>query len=312
MSRADGPTGFLVVDKPPGMTSHDVVDRVRRLFRTKRVGHTGTLDPDATGILVLCLGAATRIAEYLTASSKHYSAEFVFGARTDTMDGSGATIEERDASGLTAEDVAGLLPAFRGRIEQIPPMVSARKHAGQRLYALARDGITVERESRPVTISQLEMTSFQSGPRATATLEVTCSSGTYIRVLADDLGATAGTGAYMSALRRTWVGEDEPTGFRLADAHALEELESMASVGAADRALLSLADGLRGMEKLQIDDGAACRLCMGQPAQIDLPAHGGATSPTGDLAAALCGATVVAIVRRTGDVLRPVKVLASR
>ena len=202
-----GLTGILVVDKDAGMTSHDVVGVVRKLFRTKRVGHTGTLDPDATGVLVLCLGNATRVAEYLSASRKHYVAEVVFGIETDTQDASGVPLAEQDASHLDESGVCALLAAFRGTILQVPPMVSARHHEGQRLYDLARQGITVEREARPVQIDLLEMTAFEAGQHPVATLEITCSTGTYIRSLAADLGIAAGTGGMMRSLRRTWVGE---------------------------------------------------------------------------------------------------------
>src|SRR5579871_4611704 len=156
ISRSDY-DGLLIVDKPAGMTSHDVVNAVRKLFHTKRVGHTGTLDPDATGVLVLCLGQATRLAEYLSASRKHYVTTVVFGVETATQDASGAVIAERDAGFLTAERVAALLPRFRGTILQVPPMVSARHHQGKRLYELAREGVTVEREARQIHIVSLEL-----------------------------------------------------------------------------------------------------------------------------------------------------------
>ena len=201
--------GIVVVDKPMGVTSHDVVDAARRLYHTRRVGHTGTLDPDATGVLVLCLGYATRLAEYLSASRKNYIAEVKFGVESDSQDASGEIVAERDASHFSESDLRALLPRFRGTIEQVPPMVSALHHEGKRLYELAREGITVEREARPVQIDRLELLEFAAGTHSVAKIEITCSTGTYIRTLAADLGEAAGTGALMQSLRRTWVGDSE-------------------------------------------------------------------------------------------------------
>ena len=235
--------GIVVVDKDAGMTSHDVVGVARRLFRTKRVGHTGTLDPDATGVLVLCLGNATRLAEYLSAARKHYVAEVVFGIETTTQDASGQITAQTDATHITEQTVRGLLPGFQGTIQQVPPMVSALHHEGQRLYDLARQGITVERQARTVQIDALELTGFVSGTNPTATLEITCSTGTYIRSLAADLGASAGVGGMMQTLRRTWVGEsldetDRP--FTLANAHTLDALRERAQAGTLAEVILPL------------------------------------------------------------------------
>ena len=163
--------GIVIVDKPMSVTSHDVVDAARRLYHTRRVGHTGTLDPDATGVLVLCLGYATRLAEYLSASRKNYIAEIKFGVESDSQDASGRIIAERDAAHFTEADLVALLPRFRGTIEQIPPMVSALHHEGKRLYELAREGITVERVARPVQIDRLEALDFSAGIHPIAKLE---------------------------------------------------------------------------------------------------------------------------------------------
>ncbi len=327
--------GILVVDKPAGITSHDVVDRVRRLFRTKRVGHTGTLDPDATGVLVLCLGQATRLAEYLASAAKHYEAEFVFGIRTDTMDASGTILDERDASGLTAQSTRELLHNFRGRILQTPPMVSARHHDGRRLYELAREGVTVDREAREVEISELELKEFNPGAHPHATLEVTCSTGTYIRVLAEDMGAAAGTGAMMKSLRRTWVGADAAVAFTLAEAHTLETLErASASAGHAvgqvsgppartlSELLVPLAAALRWMPQFQVQEDALRRLRQGQSIAAAHIAVGqgsvgagasNASANAGGLAAILDErGEVCAVVRAEAEMLRPVKVLALR
>ena len=306
--------GILIVDKPAGITSHDVVDRVRRLFRTKRVGHTGTLDPDATGVLVLCLGNATRIAEYLSSAAKHYQAEFVFGVHTSTMDASGTVIAEKDASHITEQAILGLLPAFRGRILQTPPMVSARHHEGRRLYELAREGVTVERLAREVEISALEMTSFHPGMLPQVTFEVTCSTGTYIRVLADDLGAAAGTGAFMKSLRRTWVGADAATAFTLAEAHTIDKLERAEDTAALPGTLIPLAAGLRAMPHYRLQEDGLRRLRHGQAVSVgEITGAQGRADTGGGLAAILDEqGEVCALVHCDTDILRPVKVLAPR
>jgi tRNA pseudouridine55 synthase len=307
-----GVTGVLVLDKPAGMTSHDVVDRIRRLFRTRRVGHTGTLDPDATGVLVLCLGTATRLAEYLSTSAKHYTAEVVFGVTTDTMDGSGVALSESDAAHLSRESVLALLPRFRGKILQVPPMVSARHHQGKRLYELAREGLTVERVAREVEISSLELTEFTAGTAARATLEITCSTGTYIRVLADDLGTAAGTGAHMRSLRRTWVGMDEATAFTLAEAHRLEQLAQDSDAGTVITTLLPLADALRALPHLRLTDDGLRRLRNGQSiGVVEIASATGRALIDGPLAAVLDDqGRVCAVVESGNDMLRPIKVLS--
>ena len=312
MKAASEYNGVLVVDKPPGMTSHDVVDKVRRLFRTKRVGHTGTLDPDATGVLVLCLGQATRLAEYLSAAKKHYIAEVTFGVETTTLDASGSVEKECDAYHLTEGGVIALLPAFRGTIKQTPPMVSARHHEGKRLYELAREGVVVEREAREVTISELELTAFHGGEHPVATLEITCSTGTYIRVLADDLGRAAGVGAMMQSLRRTWVGSDESTAFRLNDAHTLEELQERGEAGSLSEAVLPLASALRSWTQLRLTPEGLSRLRQGQPASMKDVMQTTAGSPAldDDRTVVLDEAgDISVIVSRTGEQLCPLKVL---
>jgi len=198
--------GFLVVDKPSGMTSHDVVARVRRALGVRRVGHAGTLDPQATGILVVGVGRATRLLRFLEATWKEYRAEVVFGVVTTTLDSEGEVVKQSDSSGLDAALVGEALGAFRGEVEQIPPMVSAVKVGGERLYRKARRGEEVDRPARRVVIDRLELESFTPGSRARAVLYVRCSKGTYVRSLAADLGAALGPGASLAALRRTRVG----------------------------------------------------------------------------------------------------------
>jgi tRNA pseudouridine55 synthase len=256
--------GIVVVDKPSGMTSHDVVGMSRRLFQTKRVGHTGTLDPDATGVLVLCVGQATRLAEYLTAARKHYITNVVFGVETDTQDASGQILAERNSSHLTEATVRELLLRFQGTIQQIPPMVSARHHQGQRLYELARQGITVEREARAIQIDRLELTDFQPGVHPVATLEVTCSTGTYIRTLAADLGTAGGTGGMMQALRRTWVGQSAENAFTLEEAYTLERLREYAGCGRLCEVVLPVTAALRSWIQVRLSSGELACLRQGQ------------------------------------------------
>jgi tRNA pseudouridine55 synthase len=207
--------GFVNVNKPHGMTSHDVVARTRRTLGLKKVGHAGTLDPMATGVLILCLGGATRLSEYVMDTPKRYRATVRLGVETDSYDADGQVIAERDASGITRKDVERLLPTFVGDIEQIPPMYSAIKQRGRKLYELARAGEVVEREARRITIHQCEMVDWS--PPLVA-LEVACSPGTYIRSLAHDLGNALGVGASLAGLERTMSGS-----FTIAEAVPLDE-----------------------------------------------------------------------------------------
>ena len=246
--------GIVVVDKPAGMTSHDVVNRMRKMYKTKRVGHTGTLDPDATGALVLCVGSATRLAEFLSAAKKKYEAEFLFGVETTTQDTSGEITAAHNASLLNENDVQRLLPAFRGTIVQIPPMVSARHYEGKRLYELAREGIVVEREGREIEVSLFELTSFIPGERPTASFDIICSTGTYIRTLAFDLGRATGVGASMSKLRRVWVGENEETVFHVENAHSLEELQLRSEAGTLQETVIPLSQATASWTQVTLDE----------------------------------------------------------
>ena len=218
--------GVLVCDKPGGMTSHDVVARVRRLAGQRRVGHGGTLDPPATGVLVLALGRATRLLPFLPTEPKRYLAEVAFGAETDTLDATGTVTATADAAGVDEAGLRAALAGFVGPQLQVPPMVSAIKVGGERLYAKARRGEQVDRVPRPIVISQLGLVGFTAGERPRATLEVVCSGGTYVRSLAADLGRALGTLAHLATLRRTAVGR-----FTERDAHTLAELEELAGGG---------------------------------------------------------------------------------
>ena len=187
---------MVVVDKPAAYTSHDVVARMRKFYGQRRVGHAGTLDPDATGVLLVGLGRATRLMRYLQDTGKSYRARVVFGVATDTLDAAGAVLERAEMP-LTQEQVAGALGAFTGDIEQIPPMVSAIKIDGRKLYELARAGETVERAARHVRVDELVLEDFVAGAYPEATIRVDCSSGTYVRTLAADLGTALGGCAHL-------------------------------------------------------------------------------------------------------------------
>lgn len=199
--------GLVVVDKPPGMTSHDVVGRCRRIFAQRKVGHAGTLDPDATGILLVALGRATRLMRFMAGLGKCYTTEIVLGESTSTLDASGERTGTWDMSEVSVEQARTAAKTLIGPILQVPPMVSALKVGGRRLYELAREGIEVERTARPVTVERFDI-SFcapgEHGPVLNA--EICCSTGTYVRVLADDLGRLLGGGAHVRNLRRSSVG----------------------------------------------------------------------------------------------------------
>jgi tRNA pseudouridine55 synthase len=211
------PEGILSIDKPKGPTSHDVVSRVRRLANTRKVGHGGTLDPLSSGLLILALGRATRLLEYVQSESKTYRALVRLGQTSSTYDGEGK-LEDSGAVDVSDEKLLTALSRFRGKIEQAPPMFSAVKREGKPLYELARKGVVVQRERREVTIYELELLSYE---RPDVTLYIRCSGGTYIRSLAHDLGQFLGCGAYMAGLRRTEVGQ-----LTLQDAVPLQELSA--------------------------------------------------------------------------------------
>jgi tRNA pseudouridine55 synthase len=223
MGRRPAPAidGLCVVDKEPGWTSHDVVAKARGILGTRKVGHSGTLDPDATGVLLLGVGRATRLLRFLTALGKSYEGEVVLGVETTTLDAAGEVVARHDMAGVDLEQVRRAAAAFVGRIEQVPPMVSAIKVDGRRLHALAREGVEVERAARPVTVHRFEVAPTDE-PHVFR-IDVDCSSGTYVRSLAADLGRSLGGGAHLRNLRRTAVGS-----FTLAEARPLGQLELLA------------------------------------------------------------------------------------
>lgn len=254
--------GIFNIDKPTGMTSHDVVARVRRLTRQRRVGHAGTLDPAANGVLPICLGQATRVAEYLSESGKCYQAVMVFGAVTDTYDAEGEVLRSAPVH-LTREAIAAVLPEFLGRQMQLPPLYSAIKLAGQPLYKLARAGIEAERQARPIVISRLDILDWQT---PALTLEVECSKGTYIRSLAYDLGERLGCGAHLGGLVRLRSGP-----FTLENSLTLEALEQALEDGSWVNYLYAPDEAL--LDRLAVILGPASekRLLLGQSLRVPPP-----------------------------------------
>jgi tRNA pseudouridine55 synthase len=245
--------GLVVVDKPPGWTSHDVVAKCRKLLGTKKVGHSGTLDPDATGILLVGVGRVTRLLRFLTALPKTYTCEIVFGSETSTLDASGDVTAEHRMDELTPAHVAEAARGLTGEIMQVPPMVSAVKIEGRRLHQLAREGVEVERQARPVVVHRFALVPTTDPMVYRA--EVECSSGTYIRTLAADLGTALGGGAHLRDLRRTAIGS-----FDLDHAVTLEAV--------SPDVLLAPADALRDYPALVVDDGVAVDVSHGRTVAI--------------------------------------------
>jgi len=243
--------GLVVVDKEAGWTSHDVVARCRRLFDQRRVGHAGTLDPDATGVLLVGLGRVTRLLRFLTALPKTYTTDIVLGTATSTMDASGDVVGTYDMSGVAPADVARAAAELTGEIEQVPPMVSAVKVGGRRLHELARQGVEVERRPRAVTVYRFVTRRDPSRP-GVYRAEIECSSGTYVRVLADDLGRSLGGGAHLDHLRRTEIGS-----FGQADMRPLDAI--------GPESVLSPAEAVRDLDAVRVDAVVAAAVRNGLP-----------------------------------------------
>ena len=249
-----GTDGVLVIDKPAGMTSHDVVDVIRKRFCTRRVGHGGTLDPDATGVLLVGLGRATRFLSYAQAAPKRYLAVARFGVVTSTQDASGQVVERRDVD-IDEDEIEKAMVDFLGDIDQTPPMVSAVKIRGERLYEKARRGEEVERSARRVTIFHLHLLEFSSRD-AEGSLDVGCSGGTYIRTLIHDLGRSLGCGAHLKSLRRIEAGS-----------FSADDAVTLAEVG--PQHLRPLVDVVGGMPRLEVDREGAGRVSHGAPLALD-------------------------------------------
>ena len=244
--------GILCIDKPQDFTSFDVVAVMKRLLCTRKVGHTGTLDPMATGVLPILAGSATRAAELLPSHDKEYEAGFQLGITTDTQDISGTVVESRPVFSKK-DEIQALLPRFTGEILQLPPMYSAVKKDGKRLYELARQGIQVEREARKVTVFTLALTGARE-ETGEYTLSISCSAGTYVRTLIHDLGQALGCGAVMTSLRRT-----KACGFSLDDCLTLEEARALSEKGTLGDRLLPVDAGLSGYPAVQVTDAQFTR-----------------------------------------------------
>lgn len=256
--------GILNINKPTGMTSHDVVAKVRKLLKQRRVGHAGTLDPAASGVLPICVGQATRVAEYLSESGKAYQATIIFGAVTDTYDSEGTIIRTASTEGLTHAAIEAMLATMLGEQMQVPPRYSAIKLQGQPAYKRARAGEEVAMEARPITIYKLEIIDWQASPTPTLTLAVECSKGTYIRSLAYDLGEKLGCGAYLGALVRTRSGP-----FTLTESITLEQLAQAAEQGTIEAFLHPADKALGQYPALVLDETTTERVRHGNAFRID-------------------------------------------
>ncbi|WP_109772606.1 tRNA pseudouridine(55) synthase TruB [Quadrisphaera granulorum] len=309
--KGPAPSGLVVVDKPAGMTSHDVVSRVRRAAGTRRVGHAGTLDPGATGVLLVGVERATRLLTHLVGAEKEYLATIRFGVTTHTDDADGDVLARADASHLGRDDVERAVAALTGAFDQVPSTVSAKKVDGQRAHALVRAGQEVVLAARPVVVSAFDVldvrpTRDERAPGVAALdadVRVVVSSGTYVRALARDAGAALGVGGSLTALRRTRVGA-----FTVDDAVALDRL---VDDGAAPH-LLGLADAARRVFAVaHVDEALARRLAMGQrlaPGHVELPA-GSADPGAAPVAVLGPGDHLVALVEHRDGAIRPVLVL---
>ena len=284
-----GAAGCLIIDKPTGCTSHDVVDRVRKGLGTRKVGHAGTLDPDATGVLVLGVGPGTKLLQFVTGADKSYVGEVVFGVETSTLDAAGEVTATHE---MAVDPQAAQLAAqsFVGDILQIPPMVSAVKVDGKRLHELAREGIEIEREPRPVVVNRFDVA--PTGDPLVYAADVHCGSGTYVRTLAADLGAALGGGAHLRALRRTSVGP-----FTLEDAVTLEAFEADPTA-----ALAPVQSMLRDLPSLEVDETVAAQVRNGRSL--------GPSAGSGRFTIVANG-TVLAVYEVRDGELRPLKVLAA-
>ncbi|MBI2309189.1 MAG: tRNA pseudouridine(55) synthase TruB [Rhodocyclales bacterium] len=252
--------GVLLLDKPTGITSNDALQKARRLFSAEKAGHTGTLDPMASGLLPVCFGEATKFSADLLDADKTYEAMLRLGVTTTTADAEGEVIETRPVAAAEA-DLLALLPRFTGAISQVPPMYSALKRDGRPLYELARQGIEVERAARDVTIHELTLLGFSGSD---VSLRVSCSKGTYIRTLAEDIGKALGCGAHLTALRRTRVGPLD-----LAGARTLAEIDGCDEAG-RESLLLPVDTLLRGLPPVTLDEAATLRFGNGNPVDTDL------------------------------------------
>ncbi|OZB18300.1 MAG: tRNA pseudouridine(55) synthase TruB [Marinobacter sp. 34-60-7] len=253
--------GILVIDKPQGVTSNGILQQVKRLYGAAKAGHTGALDPLATGVLPLCFGEATKFSQMMLDSDKAYITTAKLGIRTETGDSEGAVVEEKPVQALTEAQVEAVLEHFRGDIQQVPSMYSALKHQGKPLYEYAREGIVIDRPARPVTIYELKLLAVREQE---LDLAVTCTKGTYIRSLVEDIGEALGCGAHVSALRRTLA-----SGYTLANARDVKDLEAMRERGESlDGLLLPPESALTMFPEHRLAGPALVSILNGQPVRI--------------------------------------------
>lgn len=258
--------GILILDKAQGDSSNFALQQAKRLYAAAKAGHTGSLDPLATGVLPLCFGEATKFSQYLLDADKAYDSTFVLGESTETGDAEGEVRTHVDASGLTLEGVAQVLSAFEGEIEQVPSMFSAIKHNGQPLYKLARQGIEVERKARRVVIKSLKINDFRPGKRAELDISMACTKGTYVRSVAEDLGEALGVGAHVSVLRRTAAGPftlDQSVSFT-----TLEALKQHDELAKMDALLLPADAALEGLPLVHLSESSGFYIRQGQPVMV--------------------------------------------
>ncbi|NND67848.1 MAG: tRNA pseudouridine(55) synthase TruB [Halioglobus sp.] len=258
--------GILVLDKPAGMSSNQALQSAKRLFFAAKAGHTGSLDPLATGVLPLCFGEATKFSQYLLDADKAYESTIVLGCATNTGDAEGEVLKECDATGVSESDVREALTAFEGEIEQVPSMYSAIKQNGQPLYKLARQGIEVEREPRRVVIKTLELRAFRPGARAEVDIYLACSKGTYVRSLAEDLGSALGVGGHVSVLRRTKAGP-----FGIGDSVTLSTLEGLKAgdeLKQMDQLLRPADAALDELPLVRLSESGGYYMRQGQPVMV--------------------------------------------
>lgn len=287
--------GWLVVDKPAGLTSNDVVGKVRWAFDAKKAGHSGTLDPDATGVLAIALGEATKTVPYVTDALKAYSFEVRLGQATNTDDAEGEVIQHSDTR-PSDDDIRAAFAAYRGDIEQVPPQYSAVKVDGQRAYKLAREGEALELAARPLFVESLEMVARES--QDSVSLEMVCGKGGYVRSIARDLGADLGCFGHVTTLRRLWSGP-----FELSDAVTLDQIEAGAKSPALDALLLPLEAGLTDLPELPCTPEGAARLRNGNPGMVMA-----SDAEYGDEAWASLNGEAVAVGRYKAGELHPSRV----
>ena len=305
---ADAVEGLVVVDKPAGLTSHDVVARLRRIYGLRRVGHAGTLDPDATSVLLVGLGRTTRLLRFLTETGKVYRGEVSFGVATDTLDAAGTETARQPMPALTAGALEAVLPRFLGTIAQIPPMVSAVKVEGRRLHERARAGEVVERAPRTVRIDRIEVERFAPGEFPLAQLVVECGSGTYIRSLAADLGEALGGCAHLAWLRRLRVGP-----FPVEEARTLDEIAE-----SPEKVVLPMVEAVRHLTRIDVDGETARAVAHGAvfpvtalpgPDPDDGPGAGAEPGASGPLAVVGPDGRLLALYEKGRAAARPLVVL---